>query len=140
MVQTDSGPKKETTMFHAKVMLTTLVGTCALVVSAAVAAPVSSDQPQTNAGSVFQTVLQPDLTLKTTLSRSLFPQIAPDLKGGFCQCGCGIRCETSADCGGAPCRPFITCCVRAEPGATAHSPLGKSTRTGEEPLLSGNCK
>jgi hypothetical protein len=31
-------------------------------------------------------------------------------KHGYCQCGCGIRCTTSADCGGSPCRAFITCC------------------------------
>jgi hypothetical protein len=31
-------------------------------------------------------------------------------KLGYCQCGCGIRCASSADCGGDPCRPFITCC------------------------------
>jgi hypothetical protein len=126
-------------MFRAKVMLTTLLGACALLGSAAVAAPVSNDQPETNAGSAFQTALQPDLTLKTTLSPSLFPQIAPGLKGGFCQCGCGIRCQTSADCGGAPCRPFITCCVHGESSPTLFQ-FGKSTRTGEEPLPSGKCK
>jgi hypothetical protein len=31
-------------------------------------------------------------------------------KLGYCQCGCGIRCATSADCGGDPCRAFVTCC------------------------------
>lgn len=31
-------------------------------------------------------------------------------KRGFCRCGCGIRCATSADCGGSPCQAFITCC------------------------------
>lgn len=29
---------------------------------------------------------------------------------GYCQCGCGIGCTSSADCGGDPCRLFITCC------------------------------
>ena len=29
---------------------------------------------------------------------------------GFCHCGCGVRCSTNADCGGAACRPFVTCC------------------------------
>jgi hypothetical protein len=41
------------------------------------------------------------------------PGIEPDSDRpmrGYCQCGCGIRCATSADCGGDPCRPFITCC------------------------------
>lgn len=30
-------------------------------------------------------------------------------KLGYCQCGCGTRCATGADCGGSPCRAFITC-------------------------------
>jgi len=39
----------------------------------------------------------------------------PDLMGkpqrrGFCRCGCGITCQTSADCGGGSCDPFVTCC------------------------------
>jgi hypothetical protein len=29
---------------------------------------------------------------------------------GFCKCGCGARCQTSADCGGAACIRAITCC------------------------------
>jgi hypothetical protein len=29
---------------------------------------------------------------------------------GWCRCGCGASCETSADCGGSPCDRFITCC------------------------------
>lgn len=29
---------------------------------------------------------------------------------GYCQCSCGAPCRSSADCGGAACRPFITCC------------------------------
>jgi len=29
---------------------------------------------------------------------------------GYCKCGCGARCHTSADCGGAACVAFITCC------------------------------
>ena len=40
---------------------------------------------------------------------------APDLLGkphrrGYCRCSCGYPCQTSADCGGASCDPFITCC------------------------------
>jgi hypothetical protein len=127
-------------MFHVKVVLSTLLGACALFVSAAVAAPVSNDQP--SATSAFHTVLQPDLTLKTSLSSSLVPQAADDGKGGFCQCGCGIRCATSADCGGAACRPFITCCARGgEPSNTVAFQFEKSTRTGEVgPLPDTKCK
>jgi len=29
---------------------------------------------------------------------------------GYCRCSCGYPCQTSADCGGASCDPFITCC------------------------------
>src|SRR5712692_2324025 len=29
---------------------------------------------------------------------------------GFCICGCGATCTSSADCGGAACVPYITCC------------------------------
>ena len=36
--------------------------------------------------------------------------LGPAKRLGYCHCGCGARCETSADCGGSPCRPFITCC------------------------------
>ena len=36
--------------------------------------------------------------------------LGPAKRLGYCHCGCGVRCETSADCGGSPCRPFITCC------------------------------
>lgn len=29
----------------------------------------------------------------------------------YCRCSCGaIQCQTSDDCGGAPCQSFITCC------------------------------
>lgn len=38
------------------------------------------------------------------------PAQGPPFLRGFCHCGCGIGCETSADCGGAPCRRFVTCC------------------------------
>lgn len=29
---------------------------------------------------------------------------------GYCRCSCGYACQTSADCGGVSCDPFITCC------------------------------
>lgn len=37
-------------------------------------------------------------------------QQGPPKRGGFCRCGCGITCETDADCGGGSCDPFVTCC------------------------------
>jgi hypothetical protein len=127
-------------MFRVKFVLTTALGVCALFVSAAVAAPVSNNQPEPNGGSVFHTVLQPDLTLKTTLSLSVAPEAAVGPKHGFCRCSCGFACETSADCGGASCDPFITCCVRGEPGQTPFFEFGKSTRNGEESLPAVKCK
>ena len=65
----------------------------------------------------------PDLSFKTVLSLDMLPQAAAlasqadgvaaaPAQSGFCACGCGIRCTTSADCGGNACRPFITCCAR----------------------------
>lgn len=42
---------------------------------------------------------------------SLFPvRMGPPFGQGYCRCGCGLRCETSDDCGGAACVGFITCC------------------------------
>ena len=42
--------------------------------------------------------------------RAAQPTAKPPKPLGFCRCGCGIRCSTSADCGGASCDRFITCC------------------------------
>jgi hypothetical protein len=36
--------------------------------------------------------------------------LAPPGLKGYCHCGCGVRCASSADCGGSPCRAFVTCC------------------------------
>lgn len=128
-------------MFKAKIMLTILVGACALFVTVAGAAPAPDNQPEAKAGSVFQTTLQPDLNLKTTLSSTLFPQADPRPgRHGFCRCSCGYPCETSADCGGVSCDPFISCCVREEANQSLSWSPGKSTRSGEEPVLNVKCK
>lgn len=124
----------------AKVVLTTLLGACALFVSVAAAAPVSNDQPEASAGSAFQAVLQPDLTLKTTLSPALFPQTGVRPRRGFCRCSCGYPCETSADCGGVSCDPFISCCFRGESNQSLPFSSGKSTRSGEEAVVNVKCK
>jgi len=34
----------------------------------------------------------------------------PPHRRGTCRCSCGYPCQTSADCGGSSCDPFITCC------------------------------
>jgi hypothetical protein len=91
-------------------------------VSAVAATTDTNSQPATSAPAI-KTYLMPDLTFRSVFSLDLLqPSEAlaaqPDAtatgatKLGFCQCGCGIRCSTSADCGGSACRPFITCCAR----------------------------
>ena len=90
-------------------------------VAAFAATPDSNSQAATTTP-VIRHYLMPDHSIK-----SVFPDLLPQseilspradglaaapAKLGFCQCGCGIRCSTSADCGGAACRPFITCCAR----------------------------
>ena len=100
-----------------------LVFVLLLAATAAFAATSDSSALSATAAPAIRTYLMPDLSLKTVLSLDMLPQAAapesqPDAtatgatKGGFCACGCGIRCTTSADCGGAACRPFITCCAR----------------------------
>jgi len=131
--------KGDKSMFKARVLLMTLVGACALFVTVAGAAPAPDNQPEATAGSVFQTTLQPDLNLKTTLSSTLFPQTEVR-RHGFCRCSCGYPCETSADCGGVSCDPFITCCVRGEANQSPLLGAGKSTWSGEEPVLNVKCK
>jgi len=90
---------------------------------AAMAATTDSNAQQATLTSGIRTYLMPDLSFKSVFSLDMLPQAAglatqPDAtatgatKLGFCQCGCGIRCSTSADCGGSACRPFITCCAR----------------------------
>ena len=126
-------------MVRPNAWLTTLIVVSAVFVTAAVAAPLPSDELAQRFDNGIRTSLRPDLTLKSELS---FPALSASETGvarlGFCQCGCGVRCETSADCGGAPCRPFITCCVQGTPEQSVG--LGKSTRAGEEPALSVKCK
>jgi len=58
-------------------------------------------QPQADEGGVCWADAAEDAGMQA-------PGVRPML--GFCQCGCGTRCATSADCGGNPCRAFITCC------------------------------
>jgi hypothetical protein len=39
------------------------------------------------------------------------PEFMANKKLGYCHCGCGpATCRTSADCGGASCDQFISCC------------------------------
>jgi hypothetical protein len=126
-------------MVRVNVLLATLLTVGAVFVSAAVAAPLPSDQPSQSFEKGIRTTLGADLTMKSDLLFEVLslPE-AGNTRLGFCACGCGIRCETSADCGGAACRPFITCCLRDTPEQSIG--LGKSTRAAEKPAMSVNCK
>ena len=99
-----------------------LVFVLLLAATAAVAATAdSSTQPVTTTPAIRH-YLMPDYSIKSVFS-DLLPQseaLAPGAenlagvrpKMGFCRCSCGFQCSTSADCGGASCDPFITCCAR----------------------------
>jgi hypothetical protein len=100
-----------------------LVFVLLLAATAAVAATSDSSSSTATAAPAIRTYLMPDLSFKTVLSLDMLPQAAAQVsqadgvaaataQSGFCACGCGIRCTTSADCGGNACRPFITCCAR----------------------------
>ena len=122
-------------------LLRMLVIASALAVAAyASSSPPANGQPGT-ADQVIRTVLQPDLTLHSTLSLPLLPQATAFGKpfSGFCLCGCGIRCNTSADCGGAACRPFITCCDKTGK-IQWNEGIGLSSRRSEVPALNTECK
>lgn len=104
-------------------MRKTLLVVLLLAATAAVAATPDSNSQAATTTPVIRHYLMPDHSIKSMFTLELLGQHAavasqPDglaaapAKLGFCQCGCGIRCSTSADCGGAACRPFITCCAR----------------------------
>jgi hypothetical protein len=91
-----------------------------LAVVAAAAATTDSNQATTGVPAI-QTYLMPDLSLKSVISPALLPHAVPQAEAiagnprhGYCRCSCGYPCTTSADCGGASCDPFITCCARQD--------------------------
>ena len=101
---------------------TWLVVVLLLMAVAAFAVTPDSNASNVTVAPAIKTYLMPDLTFKSVFSPDLLgptaglvsePEglAAAPAKLGFCQCGCGIRCTTSADCGGSACRPFITCCA-----------------------------
>jgi hypothetical protein len=106
-------------LFHRRLLLTTLVLTGALLVAAtALAAPLATDQPAAVSGSTIRTSLQPNLSLKSTLSfgKQSLTVAGPIAFHRSCRCGCGGTCRTDADCGpGGVCEPFISCCAK-QPG------------------------
>ena len=124
-------------MFNFRALLKLLVLVCLLAATAtAASSPASTNQPSSDA---MKTVLQPDLTLRSTLSVPLLPQEMNNPgKAGFCLGACGIRCTSNADCGpGGLCRPFIIC-------ETAkiewNEGIELSSHRGERPALNVTCK
>ena len=94
-----------------------------LAAVAAVAAPTDSSPQSTTSAPAIKSYLMPDLSFKSVFSLDLLQPsetlaaqpdtvAAPRPRRGFCRCSCGFQCTSSADCGGASCDPFITCCVR----------------------------
>lgn len=119
-------------MSHWKVVLTMLLGVCALAVSVAVAAPVSDDHVTTAAGNAIRTTLQADLSFKSTLAPELLPVTAFHQK--TCRCSCGFPCNQDDDCGpGGSCEQFISCCDRNQPRPSFQQSAARSTRQGEMP-------
>jgi hypothetical protein len=123
-----------------------------LAATAAVAATSDTNSSNATGAPAIRTYLMPDLSLKSVISLELLAQnlmsqpdglAAAPAKLGFCQCGCGIRCSTSADCGGAACRPFITCCDRKaqSPDAEWFSSSQASHKTVvPEAIFKADCK
>jgi len=131
-----------------------LVFVLLLAATAAFAATSDSSSSSATVTPAIRTYLMPDLSLKSVVSLDMLHQAAapasqPDTtasgatKLGFCQCGCGIRCSTSADCGGAACRPFITCCART--GQSTDAEWFRSSQASHktavpEAILKADCK
>jgi len=127
-------------MSRIKLLFTILALTCTLVVTAAA---VSTNQPATNPDTAFKTAMQSDLTLKTVISPDLVPQtskIALGKRHGFCRCSCGYPCETSADCGGVSCDPFISCCEKDQQNDVFQQGILLSSHKNGEPAVNVKCK
>lgn len=131
-----------------------LVFVLLLAATAAVAATSDSSSSNATATPAIRTYLMPDLSLKTVISLDMLSQTAgqasqPDglaaapAQLGFCACGCGIRCTTSADCGGNACRSFITCCDRKAKSSDAEwfrSSQASHKTAVPEAILKADCK
>ena len=131
-----------------------LVFVLLLAATAAVAATSDSNSSNATVTPAIRTYLMPDLSLKSIFSPDLLGQNAaaapqPDgvaaapAKLGFCGCGCGIRCTTSADCGGNACLPYITCCARKGQSADAEwfrSSMASHKTAVPEEVSKADCK
>lgn len=78
-------------------------------VLAAPAAPtVAGCQPALSLASVNSC---PAPALTAPANQAPEPEFLANKHLGYCHCGCGpATCRTSADCGGASCDQFISCC------------------------------
>jgi hypothetical protein len=126
-------------MSHARLISSAMLLACVFLVVAAVAGTAANDQSLARSTTNIQTSLQPDLTLKSTVAADLV-QTAAVHRRGFCRCSCGYPCTSSADCGGASCDPFITCCDRGETQPAFQQMGARSTRTAEEQAVTVNLK
>jgi hypothetical protein len=132
-----------------------LVFVLLLAATAAIAATSDSSSSNATAAPAIRTYLMPDLSLKSVISPDMLPQtagLASQSDGslaaapaqlGFCACGCGIRCTTSADCGGNACRPFITCCARKGQSSDAgwfRSSMASHKTAVPEAIVKADCK
>jgi len=123
-------------MFRTKLSIAMLLA-CILLVTAAVAVPASNDQSMSR--SAIRTTLQPDLSLKSTLSQELLPVTALHQK--TCRCSCGFPCNQDDDCGpGGTCEQFISCCGQGEASRWLPQTAQRSTHAGEAPAISTRCK
>lgn len=82
---------------------TAQAGPCApAALAAAVATPTDDKTPACGAA---------DPLAAAGLLLEPIAQQGPPNRRRFCRCGCGVTCETDADCGpGGSCVAFITCC------------------------------
>jgi hypothetical protein len=131
-----------------------LVFVLLLAATAAFAATSDSNSSSATVTPAIRTYLMPDLSLKSAISLDMVGQTAavasqPDNfaggppKTGFCRCSCGFQCATSADCGGASCDKFITCCARK--GQSADAEWFRSSQASHktavpEAILKADCK
>ena len=136
--------ERRRTMSGIKTLLKILAFTCILVATAiAISTPVSNNQPAVGNDPAFKTAMQPDLTLKTVISPDLLPQpsqTAAARRHGFCRCSCGYPCQTSADCGGVSCDPFITCCEKDPQKDSFQQGIALSSHKSGEPAVNVKCK
>src|SRR5262249_18111784 len=134
----------------------TLIVVAVLVLATVAAAATSPTTQPANGAPAIRTYLMPDLSLKSVIPPALLPQpstpapqtenlAAAPRRHGFCRCSCGYPCASSADCGGASCDPFITCCERKTQSKEAEwftrsFDLSSHQAPTPDAILKANCK